>query len=477
MALRKDFLWGGAVAANQLEGAYLEDGKGLCIADVITGGSVDKPRQIDRELIPGHCYPAHEAIDFYHRYPEDIRLFAQMGLKCFRTSIAWSRIFPTGLEEEPNEAGLAFYDRLFDECLKYGIEPVITLSHFEMPLGLMEQYKGWQDREVIGHFLRYAEVCFKRYGKKVHWWMTFNEINNQAGYLDASNVYKNSGFLPDQVKDREQAMYQCAHYELVASALAVKLGHELMPGAQIGCMISFAPMYQASANPKDALVIMKSMQQRNFYGDVHALGAYPPSIPALWKRKGFVMDVTQEDLDVLKEGCVDYIGFSYYTSGTFRWNEEDPYYDYVTGAEKVSNPYLKANPWGWEIDPEGLRWSLNWLTDHYHKPLFIVENGLGAYDKVEEDGSVKDTYRIDYLKGHVEQLKKAVEEDGVDLIGYTPWGIIDLVSASSGEMDKRYGMIYVDKNNAGEGTLKRFPKQSFYWYKKVIETNGEDLNG
>lgn len=473
----KNFLWGGAVAANQLEGAYLEDGKGLCIADVISGGSVDQPRQLDGKIVEGHSYPSHEAIDFYHRYPEDLKLMAEMGLKCFRTSIAWSRIYPTGLEEEPNEAGLAFYDRLFDECLKYGMEPVVTLSHFEMPLELMQKYKGWQDRAVINHFERYARTCFKRYGKKVRYWMTFNEINNQADYLYAPNVYKNSGFLPDETEDRERTMYQCAHYELVASALAVKAGHELAPGAKIGCMIAFSPMYPATSAPEDSLAVEKSMQQRFYFGEVHVRGIYPPSMLALFERKNFQLDMTEEDKEILKAGRVDYVGFSYYSSGSFRWNGEDMYYEYVRGTEKVKNPFLEANPWGWEIDPVGLRWSLNWLTDHYHLPLFIVENGIGAYDKMEADGSVKDTYRIDYHREHIRQMKLAVEEDGVDLMGYTPWGIIDLVSASTGEMDKRYGMIYVDKNNAGEGTLARSRKQSFYWYKKVIETNGEELDG
>ncbi len=475
MALRNDFLWGGAVAAHQLEGGYLEGGKGLSIMDVTTAGDRTTPRRVTDEILPGEEYPNHEAIDFYHRYKEDIRLFGEMGFKCFRTSIAWTRIFPNGDETEPNEEGLKFYDDMFDECHRYGIEPVITLSHFEMPLHLTKKYGGFRSRKVIDFFVRFATVCFERYKDKVKYWMTFNEINNQANFNMELSIYSNSGVRYREGDNKEQVMYQAAHYELVASALAVKAGHEINPDFRIGCMIAMCPIYPATCKPEDILMAEKAMQKRYYYTDVHVHGVYPPNILSHWKRKGFSIDFTEEDLAALREGCVDYIGFSYYMSFATEYRQENPFYEYDEAGGLVKNPYVKASDWGWQIDPVGLRYALNWFTDRYPVPLFIVENGLGAYDKVEEDGSINDDYRIEYFKMHIEQMKKAVEEDGVDLMGYTPWGCIDLVSAGTGEMDKRYGFIYVDKHNDGTGDLSRRPKKSFYWYKKVIETNGEEL--
>lgn len=475
MALRSDFLWGGAVAAHQLEGGYLEGGKGLSIMDVTTAGDRTTPRRVTDEILPGEEYPNHEAIDFYHRYKEDIRLFGEMGFKCFRTSIAWTRIFPNGDETEPNEEGLKFYDDMFDECHRYGIEPVITLSHFEMPLHLTKKYGGFRSRKVIDFFVRFATVCFERYKDKVKYWMTFNEINNQANFNMELCVYSNSGVRYQEGDNREEVVYQAAHYELVASALAVKAGHEINPDFKIGCMIAMCPIYPATCKPEDILMAEKAMQKRYYYTDVHVHGVYPPNILSHWKRKGFSIDCAEEDLAALREGCVDYIGFSYYMSFATEYRQENPFYEYDEAGGLVKNPYVKASDWGWQIDPVGLRYALNWFTDRYPVPLFIVENGLGAYDKVEEDGSINDDYRIEYFKMHIEQMKKAVEEDGVDLMGYTPWGCIDLVSAGTGEMDKRYGFIYVDKHNDGTGDLSRRPKKSFYWYKKVIETNGEEL--
>ena len=475
MSLRKDFLWGGAVAAHQLEGGYLEGGKGLSIMDVTTAGDNKTPRRVTDGIVEGENYPNHEAIDFYHHYKEDIALFAEMGFKCFRTSIAWPRIFPKGDEETPNEEGLKFYDDLFDECLKYGIEPVITLSHFEMPLYLVQEYGGWRNRKLIDFFVRFAVTCFERYKDKVRYWMTFNEINNQSNYSGLFQLFSNSGIIAGEGEDAERLMYQAAHYELVASAKAIVEGKKINPDFQIGCMIAMCPVYPATCKPEDILMAEKAMQKRYYYTDVHVHGVYPYNITSYWKRKGMEYDITDEDLAVLKQGTVDYIGFSYYMSYCIEEKDDNPYYDYREKADLVLNQYLKASDWGWQIDPVGLRYSLNWFTDRYPVPLFIVENGLGAYDKVEADGSVNDDYRIDYLRSHIEQMKKAVEEDGVDLIGYTPWGCIDLVSAGTGEMDKRYGFIYVDKHNDGTGDLHRSKKKSFDWYKKVIESNGECL--
>ncbi len=476
MALREDFLWGGAVAAHQLEGGWDQGGKGPSIMDVTTAGDVNTKRRFTGEVLPGENYPNHEAIDFYGHYKEDVALFAEMGFRCFRTSIAWTRIFPEGDEDVPNEEGLKFYDDLFDECLKYGIEPVVTLSHFEMPLGLVNKYGGWRNRKLIDFFVRFATVCFERYQDKVKYWMTFNEINNQADLQDDFALLVDSGIVAGEDENRELSMFQAAHYELVASAKAVMIGRAINPNFEIGCMIAMCPVYPATCKPEDILMAHKAMEKRYYYADVHVLGQYPANILALWERKGYDIDVTAEDLYLLQEGTVDYIGFSYYMSFAIKHNDDNEFFDYRPETSFVKNQYVKASDWGWQIDPVGLRYALNWFTDKYNNiPLFIVENGFGAYDKVEEDGSIHDPYRIDYLRAHIEQMKKAVDEDGVDLMGYTPWGCIDLVSAGTGEMEKRYGFIYVDKNNKGEGTLARSKKDSFFWYKKVIASNGEDL--
>lgn len=475
MSLRKDFLWGGAVAAHQLEGAYNVSGKGLSIMDVATAGDAKHARRFTKGIVDGEVYPNHDGIDFYHRYREDISLFAELGFKCFRTSIAWTRIYPNGEEDAPNEEGLKYYDDVFDECLKVGIEPVITLSHFEMPYALVEKYGGWRDRRLIPLFVKFAVTCFKRYQKKVKYWMTFNEINNQANYNSEYSIYSNSGVQYRKGECREKTMYQVSHYELVASALAIEQGRKLMPDAHFGCMIAMCPIYPEACRPEDILMAHKAMEKRYYYTDVHVFGTYPANITSLWRRKGYDMDVTAEDLAALKRGCVDYIGFSYYMSFVIRKKDGNTHYDYDETNDLVKNPFLPISDWGWQVDPVGLRYALNWFTDHYRLPLFIVENGLGAYDRVEEDGTIHDSYRIEYLRDHIEQMKLAVDEDGVDLIGYTPWGCIDLVSASTGEMSKRYGFIYVDRQDDGTGTLKRLKKDSFEWYRRVIESNGEAL--
>lgn len=476
MGFDKDFLWGGAVAAHQLEGGWNEGGKGPSVADVMTAGAHGVPREITDGVLPGKNYPNHEAIDFYHHYKEDVALFAKMGFKCFRTSIAWTRIFPKGDELEPNEEGLKFYDDLFDECLKHGIEPVITLSHFEMPYYLVTQYGGWRNRKTIEFFTRFATVCFKRYEKKVKYWMTFNEINNQANYQEDFAPFTNSGLKFEAGENREEIMYQAAHYELVASAIAVKVAHDINPELQVGCMIAMCPIYPFSCDPKDMMMSVAAMHKRYWFTDVHVRGYYPDHILKYFERKGFELDITDEDEDLLLDGCVDYIGFSYYMSFATQVIRENPHYDYDETTDLVTNPHVKASDWGWQIDPVGLRYSLNWFYDHYQLPMFIVENGFGAIDVKNEDGTCDDEYRIDYLAAHIEQMKIAVEEDGVELMGYTPWGCIDLVSAGTGEMKKRYGFIYVDKDNEGNGTLARSEKRSFNWYKKVIASNGEDLS-
>ncbi|MFS0638963.1 glycoside hydrolase family 1 protein [Mesobacillus foraminis] len=469
------FLWGGATAANQLEGAYLEDGKGMNLADVMPGGKVrlkviSEPGfdfKIDKEK---YVYPNHDGIDFYHRYKEDIALFAEMGFKTYRMSIAWSRIFPNGNESEPNEKGLAFYDRVFDELKKYNIEPVVTISHYEIPLHLIKEYGGWRSREVIGFFETYATTLFKRYKNKVKYWLTFNEING-ATHMPILGL----GFSPESEETKLQDSFQGLHHQFVASALAVKAGHEIIPESQIGCMLVYVPTYSYDSNPEN---VMHALQEErlfnNYCGDVQVRGEYPAFANRFFKENDITLDIKEGDLELLKEGTVDFISLSYYMSRTEKKNKTPEEIGQGNLIGGVKNPFLNASDWGWEIDPTGLRIALNQLYDRYQKPLFIVENGLGAYDKIEEDGSINDDYRIDYLREHIQAMGEAIE-DGVELMGYTPWGCIDLVSASTGEMSKRYGFIYVDKQDDGTGTLDRKKKKSFHWFKEVIETNGKKL--
>ncbi|WP_318767657.1 6-phospho-beta-glucosidase [Lactiplantibacillus carotarum] len=473
---KKGFLWGGAVAAHQFEGGWQADGKGVSIADVMTAGSNTQAREITDGVLPGKNYPNHDAIDFYGHYQDDVKLFAELGLKCFRTSIAWTRIFPNGDEDQPNEAGLKFYDDLFDALLQNGIEPVITLSHFEMPYHLVTEYGGWRNRKLIDFFVKFATVVFKRYQHKVKYWMTFNEINNQTG-LNEWALFTNSGIQVQADEDAEQLMYQAAHYETVASALAVQIGHQINPDFQIGCMLAMGPTYPASPAPADVMKAERAMQANYWLADVQCKGKYPNWLKRYFARKGFDFDMPLADLDVIKAGTVDYIGFSYYASHVVKAAKDEPT-DFMTPTAniEVENPALTRSDWGWEIDPVGLRYALNWFSDRYDLPLFIVENGLGAFDKRTADGKIHDDYRIDYLRQHIAQMKLAVDVDGVDLMGYTPWGFIDLVSAGTGQMDKRYGVIYVDKNDAGTGTLSRGKKDSFGWFQKVIASNGADLS-
>ena len=477
MALKKDFLWGGALAAHQFEGGVLNTSKGLSVADVMTAGAYGVPRTITDGIEEGKYYPNHVGIDFYGNYKEDIALFAELGFRCFRTSIAWSRIFPMGDEAEPDEEGLQFYDQVFDELLKYGIEPVITLSHFEMPYHLAKEYGGFTNRKTIDFFFNFAKTCFKRYKHKVKYWMTFNEINNQMNYKNDLFGWTNSGAHFGSFENPEQAMYQCGHYELVASALAVRAGHEINPEFQIGNMIAMVPIYPYSCRPEDMMLSVHEMHNRWFFCDVQCRGHYPAYALKMFERKGFQLEITDADKKALEDGTVDYIGFSYYMTDTVDSTAKKDVSSVTdgSGAYSVGNPYIKVSDWGWGIDPVGLRYALNQMYERYEKPLFIVENGFGAIDKKEEDGSCHDPYRIDYLKAHIAEMKKAVEEDGVDLIGYTPWGCIDCVSFTTGEMKKRYGFIYVDRDNEGNGTLKRSKKDSFAWYQKVMETNGEVL--
>ncbi|MCT3318630.1 glycosyl hydrolase family protein [Lacticaseibacillus paracasei] len=475
-AFPKGFLWGGAVAAHQFEGGWQAGAKGVSIADVMTAGDNETKRRITDGVQSGENYPNHDAIDYYHRYHEDDQLFADLGLNCFRTSIAWTRIFPNGDEEQPNEAGLKFYDDVFDDLLSHQIEPVITLSHFEMPYHLVKKYGGWRSRKVIDFFVKFATVVFDRYKDKVKYWMTFNEINNQVGMMNEWSLFTNSGLLIKPDEDKEAVMFQAAHYEAVASALAVQIGHRINPDFQIGCMVAMGPVYPATPNPNDVFKAERTMQTNYYLADVQVKGKYPAFLDRYFDRHAFNLDITLEDRDVLLAGKVDYIGFSYYASHVTEASQDEPT-DFITMGHnrEVKNSTLQRSDWGWEIDPVGLRYALNWFSDRYEVPLFIVENGFGAFDKINQDGHIQDDYRIDYLRQHINQMRLAVEVDGVKLMGYTPWGIIDLVSAGTGQMEKRYGVIYVDKDDQGKGTLARGKKASFDWFQKVIRSNGDDL--
>jgi len=467
MRFPEGFLWGGATAANQFEGAYNEDGKGLSIQDIapkgLMGPITEEPTEDNMKLI---------GIDFYHRYKEDIALLAEMGFKTFRMSIAWSRIFPNGDDKEPNEAGLAFYDRVFDELHKYGIEPLVTLSHYETPLALAKNYNGWANRKLVGFFENYVRTVFTRYKDKVKYWLTFNEINSaiHAPYMSA-------GIWTPKEELSKQDLYQAMHHELVASALAVKIGHEINPDFKIGCMILGIPNYPLSPRPEDVLKAMAQDRETLFFGDIHARGTYPKYMNRYFKENNIEIKMEPGDEEILKN-TVDFISFSYYMSSCATADEEKNKAGAGNILTGVQNPYLEASEWGWQVDSKGLRYILNYYYDRYQKPLFIVENGLGAVDELitDENGNktVNDDYRIKYLNDHLVQVREAIE-DGVELIGYTTWGCIDLVSASTAELRKRYGFIYVDRYDDGSGTLERYKKKSFNWYKEVIATNGEAL--
>ena len=475
MGLSKDFLWGGAVAAHQVEGGYNKGGKGISIADVMTAGTHTIPRKITDGIIEGNYYPNHEGINFYEKYKEDVKLFAEMGFKCLRTSIAWARIFPNGDDLEPNEEGLKFYDDLFDELLKYNIQPVITLSHFEMPYNLVKNYGGWRNRKLIDFFVRFCEVVMKRYKDKVKYWMTFNEINNQTITTNPIYAFTNSGIIYKEDENKEEVMFQAAHYEFVASAKVVKIGHEINPDFMIGCMVAAMPSYPYSCNPEDIIRAEEANREQLMFTDVHVRGRYPKHTLKLWERNNYKLDITKEDEEILKEGTVDYIGCSYYLTTVVTANKDIKRTgnDSAGKADVVENPYLKTSDWGWTIDPVGLRFYLNQLYDKYEIPIFIVENGFGAVDVLKEDLTIEDDNRIEYLANHIAEMKKAIEIDGVEVIGYTTWGCIDPISFTTGEMKKRYGFIYVDRENDGSGSLNRYKKKSFDWYKKVIESNGE----
>lgn len=482
------FLWGGATAANQFEGGWKEGGKGPSVSDVakftdpkemkdlldvhglcdITDEQIKEALETNDEVF----YPKRHGIDFYHHYKEDIALLAGMGFKVYRMSIAWSRIFPKGDEEVPNEEGLAFYDRVFDGCLKYNMQPLVTMSHYEPPLYLATEYNGWYNRKTIDFFVRYVDVITKRYKDKVKYWLTFNEIDSIIRHPFMTGGLIESRFKKEQFEEVE---YQAMHHQFVASALAVKITHENIPDAKVGCMLTKLTYYPYSCRPEDVLKERETMRQIYCYSDTQVYGEYPRYLLNMYKNKGFHIKMSEEDLRIMKDYPVDFISFSYYSSSCVAENEEGLTMTSGNTQTAIKNPYIPSSDWGWQIDPIGLRISLIDLYDRYRKPLFIVENGLGARDQIEEDGSINDNYRIDYLKKHMIQMYHAIKDDGVELMGYTTWAPIDLVSNSTNQMSKRYGFIYVDVDDYNRGSYKRIKKKSYDWYKKVIETNGESL--
>ena len=461
MPFPANFLWGGATAANQCEGAYDLDGRGLANVDVIPNGpfrrfvtSGERP-MLDFE--DGYFYPAKEGIDMYHHFKEDIKLFAEMGFSVYRLSVAWTRIYPNGDEAEPNRKGIEFYRELFEECRKYNIEPLVTITHFDCPIHLIKKYGGWRSRKMIDFYKRLVTTLFTEFKGLVHYWLTFNEIN-----VLYHLPFMGAGICFYEGEDRYQVTNTAAHHELVASAWATKIGHEIDPDNKIGCMMAAGTVYPATCRPEDMLKAQAENRVNYRLIDVQVFGEYPAYLLKEYERAGFTVPFAGDDRDILRQNTVS--------------TEDKPNPNKDSIFSGTRNPYLRASDWGWVVDPQGLRLTLNDLYDRYRLPLFIVENGLGAYDKIEPDGTIVDDYRIDYLRDHIKAMRDAVTFDGVDLWGYTTWGPIDLVSASTGEMSKRYGFIYVDLDDSGRGTMKRSRKKSFYWYKKVIESNGEDLD-
>lgn len=500
MGFPKDFLWGGATAANQYEGGWQEGGRGVAVHDLMTDGTKDNPRRIycrnndgdeifiqQGESIPfgykgilkeGYYYPSHQATDFYHHYKEDIALMAEMGFKTYRLSISWTRIFPNGDDLEPNEEGLKFYDSVIDELKKYNIEPLVTILHFDMPIHLATKYGGWINRDLIGFYLNFAEILFKRWKNKVKYWITVNEINVLGGYwtLGVSSDNRKEGGHSNQGETPladAGIKFQSIHHLLVASAKANKIARKINPNFVLGTMCALSGIYPSTCHPEDVFGAYEFRRKALIFSDVTCRGYYPNYTSAIFSEYDFKLDISAEDEEVLRNNTSDYLAFSYYRTTAFdRFSPNTT----TTGGQQASpNPYLELTPWGWPIDPMGLRFVLNELYDRYQKPLFVVENGMGNIDIVEEDGQIHDYERISYLRRHIEEMKKAIEIDKIPVLGYTSWGCIDIVSAGTGEMKKRYGFVHVDLDDKGNGSLKRTKKDSFYWYKEVIATNGEKL--
>lgn len=478
------FLWGGALAANQTEGAWDVDGRGPSVADMTAykaqmdvkdyaGLHTVTTAAVEAALADPDSsrYPKRRGIDFYHRYPEDLALFAEMGFKTLRVSISWSRLYPTGEEDTPNEAGVAFYESLFSEMRRLGIEPLVTLHHYESPVALSLKYNGWADRRVVELFVRFSRTCFERFGHLVKLWLTVNEIDGLIRH-----PFSSAGVIPDKCPEGKtlQTYYDALHHQFLASAIVTGLCHELVPDGQVGCMLTKLTTYPLTCRPDDVAANQAKTLDNLFYSDVQVWGQYPRLILTRLAQEGITLPIRDGDEQILRDNPVDFVSFSYYMTSA---ETPDPDAERAPGNTiiGVKNPYLPSTEWGWQVDPVGLRISLIELYDRYRKPLFIVENGLGMRDEVTDDGAIHDPYRIDYFRAHFQQISQAIDQ-GVELMGYTSWAPIDLISLSTSQMSKRYGFIYVDQDDLGNGTLERRRKDSFYWYQKVIATNGADLS-
>ena len=475
MKLRKDFLWGGSIAAHQCEGAWNVDGKGIGIMDLVTSGSYEVPREICKDIEDGKRYPSHEGIDFYHRFKDDIALFGEMGFKALRISIDWSRIYPNGDDEEPNKKGIEYYQSVVDELLKNGIEPIVTLYHFEMPVNLVRKYGSWTNRKVIDFYLKYCKTMFEALKGKVKYWVTFNEMNHIDPQTEASDIftYIIAGLKFSEMGEKKQTLATIGYNMTLAGVKAVELAHEIDPNNKVGCVFGLTPVYPINCNPVNVMNAFKEMDRDFYQIDAMCNGCFPKYKLKEYKDSDIQLEISNEDKESFYNGKLDFIGLNYYSTSVAHYEGDDNGEETLFGG--VQNPYLEKSKWGWSIDPIGLRYLLNYVYRRYELPIIVSENGLGAMDKVEADGSINDDYRIDYLNQHLIQLKKAAEEDGVECFGYLMWGSIDLVSATTGEMKKRYGFIYVDKQDDGTGDYSRKKKKSFDWYKEVIESNGESL--
>ena len=443
--------------------------------DLVTSGSYEVPREICKDIEEGKIYPSHDGIDFYHRFREDIALFGEMGFKALRISIDWSRIYPNGDDEEPNKKGIEYYQSVVDELIKNGIEPIVTLYHFEMPVNLVRKYGSWTNRKVIDFYLKYCKTMFEALKGKVKYWVTFNEMNHIDPQTEASDIftYIIAGLKFSEMVEKKQTLATIGYNMTLAGVKAVELAHEIDPNNKVGCVFGLTPVYPINCNPVNVMNAFKEMDRDFYQIDAMCNGRFPQYKLKEYKDSNIQLEISNEDKESFYNGKLDFIGVNYYSTSVAHYEGDDDGEETLFGG--VQNPYLEKSKWGWSIDPIGLRYLLNYVYRKYELPIIVSENGLGAMDKVEEDGSINDDYRIDYLNQHLIQLKKAAEEDGVDCFGYLMWGPIDLVSATTGEMKKRYGFIYVDKQDDGTGDYSRKKKKSFDWFKEVIESNGESL--
>ena len=475
MELKEDFLWGGSLSANQIEGSWNVDGKGPAIMDYVTAGSYQREREVTDDIESNKVYPSHTGIDFYHRYKDDIKLLAELGLKALRISIDWSRIFPLGDEEKPNQKGLDYYHDVIDTILSYGIEPIVTLYHFEMPIHIVKKYNSWMDRKTIDLYLHFCEVVMKSFQGKVKYWVTFNETNHMDPQSENSDLftYMITGLKYSKLPNPKQMIATMSYHIILASVKAVALAHEIDKNNQVGCVFGLTAVYPRNCHPNNVMNAFLEMEKDYYQVDAMVQGKFPSYKIAEYEKLGIYLDITESDCEDFCKGTLDFIGINYYMSNVARYEGDDDQEETIFG--NVQNPYLQTSDWGWAIDGVGLRYILNYTYHRYGLPLMITENGLGAVDRKDEHHHIADDYRIQYLQTHIKEMKKAIVEDHVECIGYLTWAPIDLVSLTTGEMKKRYGFIYVDKQDDGSGDLSRYKKKSFEWFQAIIKDNAKQL--